>query len=187
MGQFLNLESFDDSNSVTPENHPEYLRGYADGKAAGETAATKAKDNQLQAVNHILDDARFTYAEARQAILTDLNAVLDATLTKFLPTLATAGLAEALHQHLNKSIENGASEKIYLSVPPALLSLCESIISNSGVPNFVIKPDPQIGDRAIWFTSETQDICIDFEHALLAVQNAFQCLQSPTQGLTKND
>lgn len=187
MGQFLNLESFDNSDSVRPENHPEYLRGFANGHAAGEAAATEAEGIQLRAVNDILDNARFTYAEARQAVLTDLKTVFDITLNQFLPDLATAGLAENLRQHLSRAIENGTPEKIILSVPPDFLSLCESIASNSGATNLVIKSDSQIGDHAVWFNSEQHDVCIDFEHALTAVRNALQCLQSPTHGIAKND
>lgn len=187
MGQILNLESFDNSNSVTPESHPEYMRGYLDGHAAGETTAAEAESGQLRSINDILEGARFTYSEARQAVLADLDAIFDATLTQFLPALATVALAETLHQHILKAAENGTSEQINLSVPPALLSICETIVSNSGVANFVIKPDPQIGDKAIWFNSEKQDLCVDFENALSAVQNAIQYLQTPLQGIARND
>ena len=187
MGQFLNLESFDNCNGVMPENHPEYLRGYADGLAAGQAKATETEGAHLRSINDILEDARFTHSEARHAVLADLNALLDATLHQFLPALATAALVETLQLHMQNAAKNGSSEQVSLSVPPELFSLCETIVSNSGATNFAIRPDPLIGEKAVWFSSNDQDLCIDFENALSAVQNAFQCLQSPTQGIAKND
>ncbi|MFT5064979.1 MAG: flagellar biosynthesis/type III secretory pathway protein FliH [Yoonia sp.] len=186
MGQLLHLESFDNKLSEKTEDHPEFLRGFADGKSAGLGEATDNETDQLRALQGTLEDARFTYAEARQAVLADLNAVIEATISQFLPTLSAAGLVDALREDLKKSFEKKSPVMISLSVPPALAQLCEQIVADSGAGHVSVQPDPLIGEHAIWFKSDIEENCVDFEQALAAVRSALQCLQPQPKRNSEN-
>ena len=177
MGQLLHLESFDNGGSGPSESHPEFLRGFDEGKSAGLSEAAEKGAYQLTILQSTLDDARFTYAEARQAVLADLNAIIEAALSQLLPAAATVGLAETLRQDLQNSLINSTPAAMVLSVPPALAELCEQIVADTGAGHVSIRSDPLIGEHAIWFDSDVQQSCVDFEPALTAVRSALQCLQ----------
>lgn len=186
MGQLLHLESFDNGGSGPSESHPEFLRGFEDGKSAGLSEAAEKGADQLTMLQSTLEDAQFTYAEARQAVLADLNAIIEATISQLLPTVATVGLAETLRQDLQNSLKNSTPAAMVLSVPPALAELCEQIVADTGAGHVSVRSDPLIGEHAIWFDSDIQQSCVDFEQALTAARSALQCLHPHPIRISEN-
>lgn len=181
MGQLIHLESFDENEPQETVQHPEYTRGHDAGFAAGLAAAKAAQDADVDAIKSMLEETHFTYAEARQTVLSDLNAVIDATLNTLLPDLVNAGLHATLAAQVQSIFAEHATAKMILRVHPDLAPQFETLVAHPDATDITVVSDPQAARNAIWMTQNDIDKVIDFEPVRNAVATALLSLKPEQQ------
>ncbi len=111
------LESFDDPSRAGPSEHPEFTKGFAAGSAETEHAAAQAKLRQIEAITSALQDAHFTFAEARSALLLDLKPLFEAISQQLFPAQIQSAMAgqivNALHQMATSGVRDGLRIKVH--------------------------------------------------------------------------
>lgn len=177
MSQVLYLESFDNSTSMTNEKHPEFLRGFAEGRKEAEDSAQVQVLEKMHQLTDILDAAKFTYAEARIEALNDLKTVMNVALSELLPAVATIGLAEKLKELVEEALTKEPSGIVTVAVPQSFASLCGQL---GDEVSLLIQDDAEDGTVSI--RVDQQETLYSLERPLAATKTAMDYLtMEPTR------
>ncbi len=171
MSQVLYLESFDGSASVTTAKHPEFLRGFAEGRKDAENSAHAQALEKMHQLTDILDAAQFTYAEARIEAINDLKTVINVALSELLPAVASIGLAEKLKELVEEALMQEPSGIVTVTVPQSFSSLCGQL--GDEIP-LRIQDDAEEGTVSI--KVDQQETLYSLERPLAATKTALDYL-----------
>lgn len=163
------LECFDEKTGEKPRHHPEFSRGYIEGVEAGRAEFSSEQLAMSGEIVTAFSDAIFTYAEARQALLSELEPILRAIPKRILPSLVEAGLATKIEDILTTVVSNAASLKPTVLVHPAMYKVLSQAEVGLDLELFNLAEDPNVPEFAAWLRAADIDIAIDFENIVAAI------------------
>ncbi len=177
MGQFLRLESFDSGADIAATEHPEFLRGKAVGLAEGAVSANAAQAELLNSIHSELNDARFTYSEARQSVIADLDAVISAALKQLIPALAQHGLITTIMNELAIAIDQNSDAIATVTVHESLVDPLSDIVAEAFAKKVLVKAGKYDGPMVAWVNHGQTHKCVNFENSVVAIDAALGCLR----------
>lgn len=197
MGRPLKLESFDtarDSGSlaiVMPETALEELRlkhfdtGY---KAGWDDAAAAHADSQQSITAEFADNLQrlsFTYHEARNAVLGEMEGILRGMVEKILPLTLQASLGEMILHRMTGVSSELAEVPIEVVISPANRDLVHGLVAGRIAPPLTILEEPSLGDgQAFLRLGQTEakfDLDAVLEEISSAVSGFFETCETPKE------
>ena len=164
MSLTLTLESFDDELVAAQKSHPEFTRGFDEGIAAGRQEAELAQANLSAALVSAITDSGFTFAEARQSVLADLEPLLTAiTICEILQSAAKAELPT----------------QPTITVHPENVDAILAALGDAPARGAKILTDPTLTTHAAWLNVNGHSSAIDFENTFAAVRTALRAYSDP--------
>lgn len=168
------LESFESQVVDSAAPAPEFERGYEEGFAAAQAAAsadaTQLNDKLVQSIA----DINFTYAEARSQVLRSLGPLFDMIARRALPHCVANGFAEQLAQHL---VEIAGTDvgSMSLHVHPDQV---ERVKATMGETAIKVAGDPNLTPFAAWVGQSDRETLIDMDGLLAGISEALSAISS---------
>ena len=178
MSHALILECFD-PDTVSEPTHPEYQRGYAAALAAARIEFAQAQSSSRDEVSQALQTARFSYVEARAALIQQLSPVFDAISTRLLPQLGHAALIIHVYDAMAQAAANAMSETPTFTMHPDMLLAISAIIDADELEQVKLIADPEQGPLVMWVDSKPQPKMIDMSAAIAEIAAALAALSPP--------
>lgn len=180
MAYALTLESFDDAE--TPQQlHPEYSRGLDEGIALGRLQAEQAHKTLHEGLVSAIADNGFTFAEARQSVLLELEPLLQAITTQILPATQTIGLATLICETLQSAAEENLSIQPVITIHPDHVDGIYLAIGRFLDSKVTVVTDPSLSTHAAWLNLNGRNLAIDFESTLAAIQTVLLAFSEQTE------
>lgn len=186
MGNNLHLESFDQAERHTPQSHPEYLRGLEEGRSAINEENVVLQKALHQDLIAAFSDANFTYVEARQAVLLELQPILSAMCSSVLPQLATAGLSSVILDMLTNLTADAVPSHPTVSVHPDHLDNLTAALSNHPTIKATLYGDTSVPRHAAWLNAASGASSVDFQNVIAAINSALDSFTQPNLRKTEN-
>lgn len=174
MAKIFHLECFDDAGFQVPRHHPEFSRGYDEGLLAGRTQLALDQKALSAEIVSAFSDAIFTYAEARQAVLLELEPILQAIPKCLVPALIEAGLATTLIDLVDNAASSAASSRPTVRLHPEMHEVLMQSTFGLDFGLFKLIADPNVPKTAAWIKAEKSDTSIDFEDVSAAISVALE-------------
>jgi len=181
MSLTLTLESFDDESVAAQKSHPEFTRGFEEGIAAGRQEAELAQGNLSAALVGAIADTGFTFAEARQSVLADLEPLLTAITTQILPATQTIGLATTICEILQSAAKAELPTQPVITVHPENVDAMLAALGDVPARGVKILTDPTLTTHAAWLSMNGHSSAIDFENTFAAVRTALRAYSDPLE------
>lgn len=166
------LECFDEVDPRGIELHPEYQRGFQVGFAAAQAETEVAALALHDSLVATLDDASFSYAEARQVILAEIGPLMNAVVTSLLPSVATLGVATTIEDILMEASASSMPQSPTVCVHQDHFDLLNSLLSQEILQNVTLTVDPIISKHGAWMTTSTGEASVDFDAVVDAAKTA---------------
>jgi hypothetical protein len=179
------LENFEDAPTAASEPAgptAEWLAGHAAGReegAAEARAAIEAEEAALsRALAQSLEDAAWSYAEARAAVLRSLEPLLEATLARLLPAAAGQALLPRLLERLMAAAEADSRAPLAIHVAPSRAEALRRLLPSAGA-HATVAADPTLGPDAARLVLGARESALDLDACLLALQEGLGALLPP--------
>ncbi len=186
----LRLESFEDLPLAPPEPAgptPEWLAGHAAGReegAAEARAAMAAEGAALsRALAQSLEEAAWSYAEARAAVLHSLAPLLEAVLARLLPAAAGPSLLPRVLERLMAAAEADSRAPLAVHVAPAQAEALRRLLPPAGAHAAVVA-DASLGPHAARLHLGGRESALDLDACLLALREGLGALVPPGRAET---
>lgn len=157
------LESFDDVDPLGIDPHPEFQRGFHDGFAAAQAETEVAALALSESVAAALADASFSYIEARQVILAEIEPLMKAVIASLLPAAATLGVATTIADILMEASASSVPNHPTVCVHQDHFDLLNSLLSHDTLQNVTLTVDPIVSRHGAWITTSTGETSVDFD------------------------
>lgn len=174
MSKLFHLECFDNAASENPRHHPEFSRGYDEGLEAGRAQLGLDQKALNSEIVSAFSDAIFTYTEARQAVLSELEPILQAIPRCLVPALTEAGLATTLIELVSNAVTSAASSKPTVRLHPEMHDVLTQSEFGLDFGLFKLIADPNVPKTAAWIKAEKLDKSVDFENVSAAISVALK-------------
>lgn len=180
MTDMLTLECFDKAEFSNSHQHPEYLRGYLEGLEAGKDQFSVEQSALNGEIVAVFSDAIFSYAEARQAVLSELEPILRAIPRNIIPTLVIAGVTTTIEDILTAAVAATASQKPTVLVNPEMFAILARSDFGPERDLFELAENTNVPQFAAWLKTPNGDTAIDFENVTTAISVALENYTNPT-------
>ncbi|WP_116132960.1 flagellar biosynthesis protein [Tropicimonas sp. IMCC34043] len=184
MGRPLKLESFDIAVPATcevailPEEQLEEVRlqAFDQGYRAGwEDSASAFKEDQRRISEEFgnnLQELSFTYHEARNAVLAEMEGILRGMVDRVLPATLTRSLGEMILRQIGEAAERASEVPVDVVVSPANVSVVRSLIEHRVVPPLRIHGEQTLGDGQAFLRMGGSEHKFDLEAVLREIADA---------------
>ena len=123
-----------------------YKEGWADAIEDHEIRQSAALENLAQA----MQEASFTYFEARNHILNSMRPLIEELASKVMPDLAVSGLAPIIAERLSQ-LSREIETPITVCCAPESLKLLKSACENQIAPPVSFKSEPTLNEMQVLF------------------------------------
>lgn len=186
MQQLLKLESFDAPADLAPQIHPEFKRGFDEGKASCEAMAAAAQLELSQALAAKLSDSIFTFAEARQAVMSEFAPIVEAIVGSLIPTLSIAGLAADISEMVLTNVDESVGHRPKILVHPDIIEILDSALDPDLSDKIIVRPDDSVPIYSAWVSTEASETSLNFGGVVTAIQLALDAFQQTNSRKTEN-
>lgn len=178
------LESFDEASSV-PFPDPEtgealsederlhaFDQGYKDGwdDAARAHADEQGRISEELAAN--LQAMSFTYHDARNAVLNEMEEILKGVVERVLPSALVPSLGATIVERIRSASTDSASVEVQISVHPSNSERLTELIGDMVAPPLRIVEEPTLGDGQAYLRFGESEQKIDLEAVLQELSDA---------------
>ncbi len=168
------------TTSASPKSYDEgYEAGWNDAIAAEKDAS----DKSLRDMAVALQEAGFTYFEARQHVLKSLRPFVEAISQVILPELAQASLGPKIVETLD-ALANGIEDPIEILCPPAAESTLREICEEQIKFPVTLQAEPTLADQQVLFRYANGSAELDMSRCVADIQTAITEFYA---GLTAED
>lgn len=175
----LRLEDFGDLADPAPEPppgpSPDWLAGFAEGREAGAADARARAEEEGAALSaalaRTLEDAAWTYAEAREAVLASLGPLLSTLLDRLLPGFAAEALVPRLVEMALAAARTDASRPVAIHVAPARAAALRLALASAGA-HATVESDPALGPDAARLGHGGRETSLDLAACLASLHEA---------------
>ena len=184
MGRPLKLESFDIGTSVAtdvtvlPEDQIEEVRlqAFDDGYKAGwDDSSAAFREGQRRVSEELannLQELSFTYHEARNAVLAEMEGILRGMVDRILPATLTRSLGEMIVGRIATFAEKVSEVPVELVVSPDNVPLIRGLVEGKIAPPLRIVEDATLGDGQAFLRMAGSEHKFDLEAVLREVAEA---------------
>ncbi|MEL6958421.1 MAG: hypothetical protein AAGL89_05645 [Pseudomonadota bacterium] len=173
----LSLESFDSDQPAEAARHPEYERGFAEGRAEAMASVEAGRRDAIAQLAGQLDDVNFGFEEARTQILVSLRGLM----TDLADTIVPEVLNETFSQHLIETVldvaEYHCAEPVIISVSPDNHASIEAALASSQAM-FDINADHNLTDDQVTISHQESQQIIDFDALRRSLRTALLGLET---------
>lgn len=176
-----------DARNVEAERLTAFERGYKAGwdDSVNALSAERTAISADLAAN--LADLAFTYHEARNHVLRQLESLVVDTFAKVLPECAQLGLPRLVWAHVNRIAMEAAGTPVTVLVAPGSRPVFESLLPlDPGFP-VTIMEEPTLTDGQVFIRSQKGEAAIDQATALTeigtAVRQFFEIHEQDEEGM----
>lgn len=175
MNQMLTLLDFSTpeparEQAITANDRDEaYAKGFADGQSSA-SASQSGVDAVLIAA---LEGFAFTYAEARNDVLTQLTPLLQEIAKKLVPEIAGASLAARLLETLKGEAEKAISAEVAVLVHPERVEMIQAFLIQQDFDHVKVLPaahlpadTAQVSGRGTEYSIDITQIATQFAQAV---------------------
>ncbi len=146
-----------------------YQAGWSDSAAEEKTRQKKASIQLSQA----LQEASFTYFEARNHILVSMRPVLEELASKFLPELARKSLAPLVAEK-TLALAEELETPLKIMCAPQSLDVLQEACKNSPAPPAIFLAEPSLTDLQVVFEYADGSAEIDLSHTIQELTNCVE-------------
>lgn len=179
------LECFEDAPAAPAEPAgptPEWLAGHAAGRAEGAAEARAAIEAEGAALSRALaqslEEAAWSYAEARAAVLASLAPLLEAMLAHVLPAAAGQALLPHLVERLMAAAEADSRAPLAIHVAPSHVEAMRRLLPPAGA-HATVAADPSLGPNAARLHLGGRESALDLDACLLTLRESLGALLPP--------
>lgn len=175
----LLLESFDPPEQ-TESSGPsaEWLAGHAAGLAEGiaqEAARAEAEGTRIsQELATALQDAAFTFAEARAQVIASLGPLIEVIVARLLPALAAEALGPWLRVEVERAARADAACPVTIHVHPSRLDAVRACLPPGAAHR--LSPDPALGPHGARLSCGTRETALDLDACVAGIRAALSNL-----------
>jgi len=178
------LESFDDPNAPAA---PVPSKAYRDGFAAGQADATAGVTARLAAetstLREAIDDAQFTYQDARRALLNDIGPIIAAMCDRLLPAAATVAFVPLVMDEISRLTTDGPDGGLQLRANPQHMDALQ--IATAGLP-ITLTPDASLtAGQAICAPRVQPDTLIDVDRLVHQLRDIIGALATDDRQISR--
>lgn len=145
-----------------------YQAGWEDAVAAGSDDQSRMRADlarNLQALS-------FTYHEARQHILRELEPLLTSVVERVLPSMARASLAPMILETLLPIAQSASSPPVTVVLNPVARPAVEALLeTDPGLP-VVLQDEPTLGEGQAYLRLQGSETQIDLDDAVQRIASA---------------
>lgn len=152
------LQSFEDG----------YQSGWDDAVAAQGTT----RDNVTAEFARSLQEASFSYHEARSSIVREFRGIMEPLLDELLPRLSRETVAAHVLEQIESLSKEALDHSIEICTAPNRVVTMQSLFENAIKDPFIIKADDSLKDDQVFIRLGNQEREIDFEPWIQQVQGA---------------
>lgn len=152
------------------------LTGYDDGYSAGWDDALAARDDDAarlrEAVGQNLQTLNFTWHEARAHVLQSLRPLLEAMVTRLLPTLSAQAMPAMVADAMMALAAESADTPITLRLNPASRSAVEGFLTSPGALPVTVVEDAALPPGQVVLMAGPSGTRIDLDGAIAELTTA---------------
>ncbi|SNT03681.1 hypothetical protein [Tropicimonas sediminicola] len=184
MGRPLTLECFDTAmqagtNALAADDsarEEDRLQAFDEGYRAGWDDAAKAHSEQQTTISAEfgmnLQELSFTYHEARNAILSEMEGILRGLIDKILPAAVHNTVGETIFERIAEISTLQADVPVEISVCPDNAERLRDLISGRVAPPLTILEEPSLGSGQAFLRLGRSETKIDLDAALQEISDA---------------
>lgn len=186
MGRALRLECFDTvavsgaaATLVTEDlREEERLHAFDNGYKAGWDDAAKAYTDEQASISSELGKnlqlLSFSYHEARDAILSEMEGLLRGIITKILPATLRSTLGETIFERLAEIAEQEADVPVEIVVCPENAGRVRDLVTGRVAPPLTILEEPTLGSGQAFIRFGRSETKVDLDAALRDMSDAIK-------------
>lgn len=179
----INLEQFELDGLAPSQETPEFLRGYAQGKAETLETLEARETASLEELASMVGDMTFGYEDARQAVLAKLQPMLAQLAEVIVPKVLRETFASHLADHILEQFDDASTASFRVEVHPDQYQTIKARLSGlKGPVEFVGNPELTPG-QAILDTNPTP-VFLDLTALEAALQAALHGLETSERKLS---
>ncbi|KJZ21162.1 hypothetical protein [Loktanella sp. S4079] len=185
MSHALALESFDHSQSEKLGPSAEFQAGYAEGmEAAQETAAMKQQELEQSALQQ-LADVEFTFAEARNEVLSALTPLLNAIMDQILPELLADNFGPRVVELLTNIVNDQIEPLPLIAVHPSQSQKIAQLVASHSA-RASITEDADLNPHQIWISTTKQELAFDSDVLLAQIRDTMHAITISNDRMNQN-
>lgn len=183
----MRLESFDSAGTpVVATPSPDWLEGYAAGRAEGEAAARTDAQALRDSAAQALADLTLSARDAQSLILARLAPLFDAIATRVIPDLLRQTLGHHLTAALQTAAATDAGADLVLFVPPQDVPAVDATIAAIAGGGLSVRPDPRLPAGQIILSTTAEQTSLDPRDLSRSIAAALAALSESTPRRTQN-
>lgn len=152
----------------------EKLESFEDGYKSGWDDAISAQKDTNSAVSsefaQNLQDASFSFHEARASLAKELREVVEPLLDALLPKIAKEALASHVMEQVASLSSDTLNRPIEIAVSPARMVTLQSLCEDTLTEPFVVIPDETLGEDQVFLRVGKQEREVELETWLQEVK-----------------
>lgn len=125
------------------QNRQSFDDGYKEGWVDAQSAAKGEQDKLSADVATALQEASFTYYEARQHVFNSMRPLLEAMIKQFIPTLAKENIVPIIVEHIEALAQKTEPPLCILCAPEIVQELTETVQAAVSFP-VEVKPEQNL-------------------------------------------
>lgn len=184
------LEVFETGQHTISQEPAGPTEDWQNGHAAGFEEArvlAEADANALGAeIVQSLSDMSFGFAEARAAVLQQLEPLFDALISKFLPEFAAQSMVPMIRDRLMAIAADAIDRPLTLSVPPDQIVAVSDLLAEAPNLPFTARSDPTLGSGQALVSAADHEEMIDLGAVLAVAQETLSALADTPQERSQN-
>ena len=173
------------------DQEEEKLQSFEDGYKSGWDDAIAAQKQSTTAISagleQSLQEASFSYHEARSALVSELRQFFEPLLDSFLPALAKETLAPRLLEQIAELSSELVDRKIEIAVSPARMVAVQELCSDKLQSPFEIQPDEALLEDQVFLRVGDQEREIELQAWLTNINRCVQAFFEQLDGGQQND
>lgn len=184
MGKSLKLECFDSHQAtgslsiVLPEAalEEERLQSFDKGYKAGwDDAANAHSESQTSITAEFADNLQrlsFTYHEARNSVLAEMDGILRGMVSKVLPPALQASLGEMILQRVSELSVDSSDVPVEIVVSPKNRDLVRDLVSGKVAPPLTVMEEVSLGEGQAFLRLGQAETKFDLDAVLAEISVA---------------
>lgn len=166
------------------------LASFEAGYAAGWEDAMAAQKDERSAVgadlSRNLQALSFTYHEARAHVLSALQPLLNALVSRVLPETARASLAPIVVEALRPLAELAAGAPVTIEMNPAARPAVEALLAGHAAPPVRLVEEPTLGEGQVYLRLGDREDHVDLDHITDMIRTAVSGVFPPAEEIRQH-
>lgn len=184
MSRLWELECFDDSlpvsaaDAVTAEGlvEEERLQAFDNGYKDGWDDAAKAHAEEQRAISAELatnlQALSFSYHEARNAVLNELQGILKGLVSRVLPETMVPSLGQIILERIRDAADHASNVPVHVYVSPDNVDRVGSLLEGMIAPPLKVQEEESLGDGQAFIRLGESEQKVDLEGVLAGLSEA---------------